>query len=465
MKILLVTIPPPIHSFVITSIILMEPLALEYIGAGVQENHEVKLVDLRVDSEPGLKETMETYKPDIIGCGPYTHEVNSAKQILAEAKKALPGILTVVGGIHATVKPADFFEDYIDLVVIGEGVAPFRKICDCHEKQKSFQAIENIYYRCNGKMIFTREKEHPPLDDLPFPARGLTSRVRHKYLTNLVVNRPITVANIRAALGCFYRCNFCTIPNILGRKLYRRSIDSILEELASIKESLILWVDDEFLLEPERVILLAKEIDKAGIKKYHLFQGRSDTIIKKPECIELWAKIGLKLIFIGMESHREKDLKQMKKGTSLSKNEQALRICQRNNVSVRGGFIVQPDFDKKDFREFARYIRKTGVDIPNLTVLTPFPGTELYEERKEDLLTDNYDFFDMIRPVLPTKLPLKKFFKELTALYLQKTMTLRKRIKLFRALPPEVRKELLAKSIEGKRKMRNAYRDYDKSLW
>jgi radical SAM superfamily enzyme YgiQ (UPF0313 family) len=443
----------------------MEPLALEYLGAGIQKNHEVRLLDLRVDTEPGLKETLESFKPDIIGCGPYTHEMGSAKQVLAEAKKTRPGILTVVGGIHATVKPEDFFTDYIDIVVKGEGVGPFGKICDYHEKQKSFRDIENIYHRENGKMVFTREKDHPPLDNLPFPARTLTSHVRHKYLTNLAVNKPMAVANVRASLGCFYHCNFCTIPNTLGHKVYRRSIDNILEELASIKEPLILWVDDEFLLEPEPVISLAKAIDEAGIKKVHLFQGRSDTIVKKPACIELWAKIGLKLIFIGMESHQESDLKKMKKGTTLSRNQEALRICHLNNVSVRGGFIIQPDFDKKEFNEFARYVRKSGVDIPNLTVLTPFPGTRLYEETKQDLITDNYDLFDMIHPVLPTKLPLKKFFKELSALYFQKSMSLRKRIKLFRQLPPEVRKDLFAKSMDLKRKLRYAYQDYHRHYW
>ncbi|UCH94131.1 MAG: cobalamin-dependent protein [Candidatus Aminicenantes bacterium] len=465
MKVLLVTIPPSSHSFTITSLILMEPLALEYLGAGVQKNHEVKLLDLRVDTEPRLKDALESFKPDIIGCGPFTHEVCSARQILAEAKKILPGILTVVGGIHATVKPEDFFEDFIDVVVAGEGVEPFKKICDYHEKQKSFQDIENIYYRKNGKMEFTRKKPYPHLDTLPLPARTLTSHVRHQYVVNLILNKTMALANVRASLGCFYRCNFCTIPNTLGHKVYRRSIDSILEELASIKESVILWVDDEFFLEHEPAMLLARAIDRAGIKKYHIIQSRSDTIIKKPECTELWAKIGLKLIFIGMESHREKDLKKMNKGTSLTRNEEALRICHINNVSVRGGFIVQPDFDKKEFNEFARYVRKSEVDVPNLTVLTPFPGTRLYEETKQDLITADYDLFDMIHPVLPTKLPLKKFFKELSALFLQKSMSIRKRIKLFRQLPPEVRKDLFAKSMDLKRKLRHAYQDYDQQYW
>jgi radical SAM superfamily enzyme YgiQ (UPF0313 family) len=464
MKILLVAVPHSSQSFVKSSLVIMEPLALEYIGAGIKENHEVKLLDLRVDSEPGLKETLESFQPDIIGCGAYTTEVNPTKNIFAEAKKILPGILTVIGGIHATVKPEDFFENTVDVVVVGEGILPFRKICDYHEKQKSFQDIENIYYRENNKMAFTREQEHPPLDTLPLPDRTLTSHVRNQYLSYLFFDKPVTVANIRKSLGCYFNCNFCTIPNILGRKLYTRNIDSILEELASLEESLVLWVDDEFLLEPENAISLAKEIGKAGIKKNYIFQGRSDTIVRSPQCIEEWAKVGLMLVFIGMEAHSEKYLKEMKKNTSIAKNEECIRICHKNNVQVQGGYIVQPGFNKKDFKEFARYVRKSGVDLPNLTVLTPFPGTELYEEKKGEFITHNYNLFDMVHSLLPTNLPLKQFYKELAALFFKKSMPLKKRMKLFKKLEPQVRKKMISNAMQVYKRMKKAHLDYNENL-
>ena len=91
MKILLVTTPPSPLAFDRSSIALMEPLNLEYIGAGVQDQHDVRLVDLRVDTEPRLKEVLESFQPDVMGCGAYTSEVNPTKQMCAEAKKYFPG--------------------------------------------------------------------------------------------------------------------------------------------------------------------------------------------------------------------------------------------------------------------------------------------------------------------------------------------------------------------------------------
>jgi radical SAM superfamily enzyme YgiQ (UPF0313 family) len=438
----------------------MEPLALEYIGAGIKDHHEVKLLDLQIpDIKPGLKETLETFQPDIIACSAFTPGVNSAGKICAEAKKILPGILTVVGGHHATVMPRDYFQDTIDVVVSGEGVFPFKKICECHEKGKSFEDIENIYYRKNGKMVFTRKEEHPPLDSLPFPDRTLTSHLRHRYLT-FILEKPTTLANIRGSVGCTYHCKFCAVSSMLKRKVYKHSIDRIIEELATIKESMLLWVDDELLLDSKRAIQLAKEIARAGIKKYHLICGRSDSIIRSPKSLEEWASIGLKLVFIGLESHRDKDLKDMRKGISSSKNEEALRICQANNVQVRGSFIVSQDFDKKDFKNLARYARKTGVDLPSFHVLTPFPGTDLCDEKKGDFIINNYDLYDMAHTILPTKLPLKQFYKEYTKLT-KNAIPLRKKIKLFRHIDPKFRKELIASTKKGYKNLKNAYRDYD----
>lgn len=464
MKILLVATPQSDQSIDSSSLVLLEPLALEYLGAAVKENHDVKLLDLRSPLEPGLKETLESFQPDIIGCGAYTTEVNSAKQICAEAKRAFPEILTVVGGPHPTVMPEDLFDENIDVVTVGEGTQPFKKICECHEKQKSFEDIENIYYRKNktgrnkGKMEFTKKKEHPPLDSLPFPDRTLTSHLRHKYQT-FILNNPMPIANVRGSVGCIYRCKFCSVSGMLNHKMYKHSIERIVAELEMIDEPAIFWVDDEFIVDPKRAIDMARAIKEAGIKKYHLFMGRADTIVNHAECIEKWAEIGLKYVFIGMESHREKDLKKMRKGTSVSTNEKAVRILHANDVKLRGAFIIQPDYDKQDFRKLLKYVRELDVDVPAFSVYTPLPGTDLYKEEKDNFITRNYNLFDVVHAITPTKLPLKKFYKEYVRIC-KRIIPFKKRIKILRELDPEVRRALLSNASKFLRKIKNAHRDY-----
>lgn len=462
MKILLVVAPIGGKNLNPSPLALMEPNALLYIGAGVQENHDVKLIDLRAETEAGYQETLEAFQPDVIGSGLFTVDVEQVKQLCREAKKFNPRILTVVGGHHATVMPSSYFQEYIDVVVVGEGALAFRKICENHEKQKSFQDIPNIYYRKNGQMEFTLKAEHPPLDSLPYPARGLVSHLRDQYIT---YHSRVPVAAVRASVGCFFNCNFCTTPVIYGRKLLSRSVENILGELALLEEGTsISWVDDEFFLEPKRSILLAREIGKAGIKMFHNIQARSDTMIRHPECIEEWAKVGLNGVFVGYESHRENELTQMGKGTSVPKNEEVTRIIHANGIQAIGNFIVRQDYSWDDFKQLSAYIRRLGVDKLGITVMTPLPGTRMYEEQKENFITDRYDFFDLYHTVLPTRLPLKQFYKGYVYVLSQSASPEKSHLEIQKLSGAE-RIVFFKKINKMMKRLETLYEDYDERLW
>lgn len=460
MKILLVVQRSHPRSLGLDNVILFEPLALEYIGAGVKENHDVKLLDLRAESVE-FTDIMESFKPDIVACGAYTADVYGVKQILAQAKKTLPGVVTVVGGQHATVMPSDFFDTYIDFVVIGEGVEPFKRICEAYEKTKGFSHIKNIYYRANGKMVFTERTDPPPLDNLPFPARTLTSHLRKRY--NLFFGGDTSFSCMTGSLGCTHRCKFCAASSLMNHKIYRRRIDNIVKELGSLEEPYVFWVDHEFLINPERALLLSKEVSEAGIRKKHWCYARSDTIVEYPETIEEWAKNGLQVVLIGLESHREKDLAKMGKDISLlSKHAEAVRICHANDVLVRGNFIVQPDFAKDDFRKLAEFSRELGVDIPGFTIWTPLPGTELYEEEKDNICTDNYELYDLAHTLLPTQLPLKQFYREYCRLYARGS-SFKVKMQQFKRMGFKTSLELFPSYAKFFRRIKNAYKDHQEA--
>lgn len=457
MKILLIATPSSPQSIGADQYFLHEPLALEYIGAGVRKNHDVKILDLRI--ERNLWETLAAFKPDVIGCSAYTADVAVVKQLFSDVKEKHPQILTVVGGHHATGMPMDFFDRSADVVVVGEGSRPFKKICDCYEEHRDLGEIENIYYRKNGQMKFTRKEAHPPLDTLPLPARELTADYREKYKF-LLLSGPVSVALVRGSTGCTHRCKFCSISTVLNRKMYTRSIDKIIEELSCLQETYIFWVDDEFLINHKRALAIAREIEKAGIKKKYWFYGRADNIVRHPECIEEWARIGLQYVMVGLESYRERDLEEMHKDNPLKMNEAAVRICHQHGVQMKGNFIIHPDYSKRDFKRLAAYIRKLAVDAPSLSVLTPFPGTELYEEVKADLITNNYNLFDVYHTVLPTKLPLKDFYKA----YCRATarlIPLGRKMRMVRDVDPQTRRLIADNSIKLYHKIKNAYLDYD----
>ena len=107
-------------------VFIYEPLALEYLASGVKEDHDVKILDMRIDKD--LDSQMQEFKPDVVGITAYTVHVNTVKNLFNKIKTIDPDIFTVVGGHHATVAPEDFFTPYIDLVVMGEGVLIFKEI-------------------------------------------------------------------------------------------------------------------------------------------------------------------------------------------------------------------------------------------------------------------------------------------------------------------------------------------------
>jgi radical SAM superfamily enzyme YgiQ (UPF0313 family) len=123
-------------------VFLFEPLALEYLAAGVAGDHDVRILDQRVDKN--LQGVLREFSPQLVGITSYTVHVNAVRRLFEEVKRWNPETLTVVGGHHATVAPQDFLSPFIDLVVSGEGVFAFRQVVERLEHGTSFEGIPGV---------------------------------------------------------------------------------------------------------------------------------------------------------------------------------------------------------------------------------------------------------------------------------------------------------------------------------
>jgi radical SAM superfamily enzyme YgiQ (UPF0313 family) len=141
MKVLL--IQPPSSDPLSDRIFLFEPLALEYLGAGLKpDGHVVELLDTRLT--PDIESACRRFQPQVVGLTGYTSQLNIVRDIAARLKAALPDVRIVVGGHHATVRPDDFNTPAIDAVVIGEGVFTLREIVRAIEAGSSFLDIKGV---------------------------------------------------------------------------------------------------------------------------------------------------------------------------------------------------------------------------------------------------------------------------------------------------------------------------------
>ena len=410
MKVLL--IQPPSHNPLIDQFFLFEPLALEYLGAGLTlDNHTVELLDARL--EPDIEEACRKFQPEIVGLTGFTSHVNIIKDIATRLKAIFPELFVVVGGHHATVQPEDFNEPDIDLVVIGEGVFTLREIAAALQAGTRLAEIAGIAVPCSEGMVFSAPRPYTDLNDLPFPDRTLTARHRKHYFSEWF--KPL--ASVRTSLGCTARCNFCALWSITGGKYLRRDPEAVVAELKTIAEPNVFFCDDESMCDAKRMDRLADLIDEAGIRKNYFLYGRVDTIIKYPELFAKWKKIGLAQVFVGMEDFSDQRLKTMNKGITTAQQGRAVKILDELGIMMYASYMVNPDYSREDFRDLLAYVRRLKHKYATFTVMTPLPGTKLYAERYEEISSHKPELYDMVHALLPTTLPLAEFHQEMANLW------------------------------------------------
>jgi len=391
-------------------VVRMEPLSLEYLGAAVKAHHDVKLFDMRLEGGwAGLRRTIEGFQPDVVGTGGDTCESSACKKILSLCKELNRKILTIVGGIHATTLWSDYLHPDIDLVCINEGVFTFQEILAQREKGGDYKSIAGIAINEGDKQHVTPVRPMSDLDSLPQPDRSLTADVRSKYGFSLWGKH---LALMRYTQGCVGRCDFCPSWAQTGQRYLRRSVESMIQEIKTIREPHIYFVCEESLLDTNLSLALAKAIKEEGINKRFGMPLRADTIVKKPHVIEAWAEAGLEDTIVGIEQASDALLQDRGKTTNVQDNIEALKILKANGVACTGSMFFRPDFTKEQFDQLVEHTIKLEIDCPQYFVLTPIPGTKLFENSRAEFVEHNFDLWDFNHVVTPTKLPLKQFYEE-----------------------------------------------------
>jgi hopanoid C-3 methylase len=386
----------------------LEPLGLELVAAAARHaGHAVRLIDLQVEDHGAYFRLFDAWRPDVVAfsCN-YLANVPEIVDLAKITKARFPRTFVCVGGHSASFTAKALIEHgegAIDCVLKGEGEAGMPLLLAAFEAGRDPAAVPGAV---------TAEGEGPApgfvhsLDDL-MPARDLL-RHRRKYFLGTLD----PCASIEFSRGCPWDCSFCSAWTFYGRSYRLVSPERALEDLRSIREPGVFIVDDVAFVHERHGMEIAEAIIRAGIRKQYYLETRGDVLLRNPEVFRLWKRIGLKTMFLGLEAIDEEGLRKYRKRVALDRNMEAVEFARSLGINVAINLIADPDWDHERFR----VVREWCLELPyviNISVNTPYPGTESWLTDGRRLETRDYRLFDIQHAVLPTRLPLAEFYQEL----------------------------------------------------
>jgi hopanoid C-3 methylase len=244
------------------------------------------------------------------------------------------------------------------------------------------------------------------LDD-HLPARHLGGR-RRKYFIGVMD----PAASIEFTRGCPWDCSFCSAWTFYGRSYRKLSPEAAVEDMTRIQEPGVFIVDDVAFIKAEQGDEIARQLERRRIRKEYYLETRCDVLLRNAEVFRRWKRLGLNYMFLGLEALDEEGLTAFRKRTTPKVNNEALEVARSIGLSVAINIIADPDWDESRFA----FVREWAMSVPeivNITVQTPYPGTETWLTESRRLTTLDYRLFDVQHAVLPTRLPLHRFYQEL----------------------------------------------------
>jgi radical SAM superfamily enzyme YgiQ (UPF0313 family) len=372
-----------------------------------------------------------------------------------------------VGGTHATIIPADYNTDGIDIIVRGEGGTAFRALVDRFKKGLPLAFGDAVLSPKDAefaKKAAMPPPEFPDVADIPRARRDLVDRSRYFCVWTSSTDKKLDTifprtASVRTSTGCAFSCSFCVVHHLMRGKYLQRQPEDVVDEIEKIPENHIYFVDDETFLNKDRLTKIATLLLEKGIKKKYISWARADTIVKHPELFRLWKQAGLSVVYVGLEAMVGSRLEKYKKRTNVDTNRKAVELLREIGITLHASFMVDPDFSVEDFRLLEKEIMNVCPAEVTFTVFSPSPGTELWQRHKDEYIVDPYLYYDCMHTILPTKLDMNLFyahFAKLSRIALQANPLRVNRVKV-------PLRELARVIYLGTRyifAMRNIYKDY-----
>lgn len=345
-------------------------LALTNLAALAGDGWEISIIDENVEA------INFSLLPDLAAISIMTPLAQRGYEIAASFREK--GVPVVLGGMHPTMMNAEA-KIYADAVVSGEAEEVWPQVLDDFKQGdlKPFYKSANLF----------------SLDGLRIPRRDLLNRKAYFFVNTIQTTR-----------GCPFDCAFCAVTTFYGRSYRIRPVEEIINEIGQMEPSFLFFVDDNIVGSPK----YAKKLFRALIPlKIKWFSQSSLSIVKDTELLDLARQSGCKGLFIGFESLSQETIKALGKSINrVAEYKEAIQKIHDYGIGIQGSFIFGTDYDDESvFSDVLRFVERTHLEAVIFSILTPFPGTRVYQTllKENRILHTDWEKYDMNHVVYQPK--------------------------------------------------------------
>jgi radical SAM superfamily enzyme YgiQ (UPF0313 family) len=347
-------------------------ITLPYIASLTPRNHSLKIINENYDQINFNEDA------NLIAITCYTMTAPRVYQIADEFRRR--GKTVVIGGYHASALPNEA-KQHADSIVIGEAELSWQELLKDLEKG----SMKPFYYA---------DKEFD-MSIIP-PIRW-----------DLITHNPILGA-IQTTRGCPYKCEFCAITSFYKHGVKHRPIKNVVEEIKQMPNKLFVFHDPSMTINPKYSKELFKEMIRAKIKKGWVANGNVNVLTRiDEEFLNLARKSGCIEWFVGFESINQASLNGIKKTSNKVKDfKKMVKRVHNHDMTIQGGIIFGFDEDTPDiFDKTIETINDWELDMLEVNILTPYPGTPLFNklDREGRILTKDWNRYNQVDVVFKPK--------------------------------------------------------------
>jgi anaerobic magnesium-protoporphyrin IX monomethyl ester cyclase len=407
-KVMLIT--PPYHCGVVESAGRWPNLGFIYIAGELEKaGFEVVIYDAmsKFHDIGQIRATIRTMNPDFIGVTAITATINAALDVLNVAREELPGVTTLLGGVHPTFCYEKILSEHggvVDYCVLGEGEVTAPELLQALREGQNPEGVQGIAFRRDGNIRVTPPRDFiTDLDSLS-PALHLVNW--SDYPLYFLDNSKVAI--LSSSRGCTHTCTFCSQHKFWKETYRERDPDAFVAEIEHIAKTYgvnVFFIADEYpTYSRERWQKILDLLIEKQLGIHILLETVAGDILRDRDILHRYREAGVLFIYIGVESTNDRQLEDFKKETRFAESKEALLLIREEGMIVESSLILgAPDETPASIKKTLTLAREYNADFMHFLLLTPWPYADMYEQLKPYIEEYDYSKYNLVEPVIKPK--------------------------------------------------------------